>query len=166
MSPALVMAAVAVPAPPPTPQPGPAAPALPRLGLVLVMGVFGAIFGLQPPQVGYGPSATARAEIPAAYVRLYTDAGARYGIDPWVLAAIGWVETQHGRSNAPGVHSGVNAYGCCAGPMQFSVVGSPSTWDRYGVDGNGDGRTSPYDPADAIPSAARYLPASGDPVDY
>ncbi len=43
--------------------------------------------------------------------------------------------------------------------MQFSVVGSPSTWDRYGVDGNHDGRTSAYDPADAIPAAARYLRA-------
>ena len=60
----------------------------------------------------------------------------------------------------------MNAFGCCAGPMQFSVVGSPSTWDRYGVDGNGDGRTSPYDPADAIPAAARYLRASGAPADY
>jgi hypothetical protein len=27
-------------------------------------------------------------------------------------------------------------YGCCAGPMQFSLVGSPSTWDSYGVDGD------------------------------
>ena len=50
--------------------------------------------------------------------------------------------------------------------MQFSLVGSPSTWDSYGVDGNGDGRTSPYDPADAIPAAARYLRASGAPGDY
>jgi hypothetical protein len=134
--------------------------------LVLVMGVFGAIFGLQPLQGGYGPSATARAEIPAAYLRLYMQAGQRYGVDPWVLAAIGWIETQHGRSRAPGVRSGVNAYGCCAGPMQFSLVGSQSTWDRYGVDGNGDGRTSPYDPADAIPAAARYLRDSGAPEDY
>ncbi len=50
--------------------------------------------------------------------------------------------------------------------MQFSVVGSPSTWDSYGVDGNNDGRKSPYDPADAIPAAARYLRASGAPADY
>ena len=42
----------------------------------------------------------------------------------------------------------------------------PSTWDRYGIDGNQDGRTSPYDPADAIPAAARYLRASGAPGDY
>jgi peptidoglycan DL-endopeptidase CwlO len=103
---------------------------------------------------------------PGRYLRLYQDAGRRYGIDPGILAAIGWVETQHGQSRAQGVHSGVNAYGCCAGPMQFSLVGSVSTWDRYGVDGDDDGRRSPYDPADAIPAAARYLRAAGAPEDY
>jgi Transglycosylase SLT domain len=93
-------------------------------------------------------------------------ASGQYGIDPWVLAGIGFVESDHGRSTAPGVRLGVNSYGCCAGPMQFSVVGSPSTSDRYGVDGNGDGRRNVYDPADAIPAAARYLVASGAPGDY
>jgi hypothetical protein len=98
--------------------------------LVLLVGIVGAILGLQPTQSGYGPSATARAEIPALYLRLYTQAGARYGIDPWVLAGIGAVESDHGRSTALGVRSGVNAFGCCAGPMQFSIAGKPSTWDR------------------------------------
>jgi hypothetical protein len=135
--------------------------------LLIVMGIFGAIFGLRPLfSGGYGPSGLARAEIPPAYLRLYEAAGRRYGVDPWVLAAIGWVETAHGRSHAAGVHAGVNGYGCCAGPMQFSVTGSPSTWDRYGVDGNGDGRRSPYDAADAIPTAARYLRDTGAPQDY
>ena len=80
---------------------------------------------------------------------------------PWpVLAAIGSIETDHGRSRAPGVHSGVNSYGCCAGPMQFNLRdGPPSTWDRYGVDGNRDGKRDVYDPADAIASAANYLRA-------
>src|SRR4051794_25780269 len=131
------------------------------------MGIFGAIFGLRPLfSAGYQPSALARADIPTPYLRLYLDAGRRYGIDPWILAGIGSIETDHGRSTAPGVHAGVNAFGCCAGPMQFSLVGSPSTWDRYGVDGDHDGRTSPYDPADAIPAAARYLRAAGAPADY
>jgi hypothetical protein len=134
--------------------------------LLLVIGVVAAIFGLRPPQVGFGPSSSARAEIPPVYLRLYEDAGARYGIDPWVLAGIGSMETDHGRSRAPGVQSRVNAFGCCAGPMQFSLVGSPSTWDRYRVDGDDDGRASPYDPADAIPAAARYLRAAGAPADY
>jgi Transglycosylase SLT domain len=135
--------------------------------LVVVIGVFGALFGLAPPQFGgYGPSAAARAEIPPAYLALYERAGREYGIDPWILAAIGSIETDHGRSGAPGVRSGVNAFGCCAGPMQFSILGPGSTWERYGVDGDHDGRIDVYDPADAIPAAARYLLASGAPGDY
>jgi transglycosylase-like protein with SLT domain len=75
-----------------------------------------------------------------------------------VLAAIGAIESDHGRSTAPGVRSGVNAFGCCAGPMQFNLTnGPPSTWQTYRVDGNHDGDIDPYDPADAIASAARYL---------
>ena len=138
-------------------------------GLILLMvtGTIGAIFGLRPMLTGgYEPSGLARAEIPVDYLRLYVKAGQRYGIDPWILAAIGAIETSHGRSRAPGARSGINAYRCCAGPMQFSVVGSPSTWDSYGVDGDRDGRRSPYDPADAIPAAANYLRASGAPQDY
>jgi hypothetical protein len=140
--------------------------ALGGLYFLLLIGVYGSFFGLQPLQGGYDPSKVALAEIPAQYVTLYQRAGQRYGIDPWILAAIGAIETRHGTSTAPGVRSGVNTYGCCAGPMQFSLVGSPSTWSRYGVDGNRDGRRSPYDPEDAIPAAARYLRASGAPADY
>ena len=86
------------------------------------------------------PRADAGHGIPATYLVLYQRAGRHYGI-PWpVLAGIGSIETDHGRSRAPGVRSGVNAYGCCAGPMQFNLRdGPPSTWDRYRVDGNRDG---------------------------
>ena len=113
------------------------------------------------------PSGTALADIPATYLGLYRSAGSRFGIDWAVLAGIGKVETDHGRSVAPGVHSGVNSYGCCAGPMQFSIVGpGGGTWGSYGVDGNQDGRRDVYDPADAIPGAANYLRASGAPGDY
>ena len=97
------------------------------IGFVFLMGIIGAIFGLQPLQTGAsGPSDVARGDIPENYLGLYEAAGAKYGVDPWILAAIGSIETDHGRSTAPGVRAGVNAYGCCAGPMQFSVVGSPS----------------------------------------
>src|SRR3954462_14453232 len=92
--------------------------------------------------------------------------GERYGLDPWILAGIGYVETQHGQSAAPGVHSGRNTFGCCAGPMQISLDGSPSTWERFRVDGDGDGRMSVYEPADAIATAAHYLKASGALADY
>jgi Transglycosylase SLT domain len=101
------------------------------------------------------PSRAAIADIPAGYLRLYRQAGVRYRV-PWsVLAAIGQVESDHGRSPAPGVRSGVNRFGCCAGPMQFNLRnGPPSTWDTYG-------RGNVYDPADAIPAAARKLAADG-----
>src|SRR4051794_26043975 len=135
--------------------------------LIGVLGVLGALVGLQSLQGGgYGPSRAATAQIPPAYLELYQQAGQQYGIDPWILAAIGQIETDHGRSTAPGVRAGVNTYGCCAGPMQFSVLGSPSTWDSYGVDGDHDGHNSPYDPEDAIPAAARYLRAARAPDNY
>ncbi len=105
------------------------------------------------------PSGAARAEIPATYLALYrTSARACPGL-PWgVLAGIGKVETNHGRSSVPGVTSGVNAFGCCAGPMQFNVRnGPPSTWDHYG-----DGILAHvYQARYAIPAAARLLCANG-----
>jgi hypothetical protein len=45
--------------------------------------------------------------------------------------------------------------------MQFI----PSTWEMYGVDANGDGVRDPYNPEDAIYSAASYLSAAGMPAD-
>jgi hypothetical protein len=106
---------------------------------------------------GAAPSRTTRAEIPAAYLALYRSSARACPGLPWgVLAGIGKVETNHGRSRAPGVISGVNAFGCCAGPMQFNIRnGPPSTWDLYGRGGN------VYDPRDAIPAAAALLCANG-----
>jgi hypothetical protein len=103
------------------------------------------------------PSPAARAEIPADYLALYQSSARSCPGLPWgVLAGIGKVETNHGRSRPPGVHHGVNAFGCCAGPMQFNIRnGPPSTWDAYGRGGD------VYDPADAIPAAARLLCANG-----
>jgi peptidoglycan DL-endopeptidase CwlO len=98
------------------------------------------------------PSRAAVADIPAGYLRLYRSAGVRYRI-PWpVLAAIGKVESDHGRTRLPGVRSGSNWAGAC-GPMQIGCVpGSKAgnSWARYG-----HGR--PHDPTNAIPGAARYL---------
>src|SRR3954466_2912055 len=106
------------------------------------------------------PSRDAATTIPDAYLALYRSAGAAYRV-PWtVLAAIGAIESDHGRSRAPGVQSGVNAVGCCAGPTQFNLRdGPPSTWQTYRVDCDHDGDTDPHDPADAIASAGRYLHA-------
>ena len=113
-----------------------------------------------------GPSAAAQNGIPANYLALYQAAGQQFGV-PWtLLAGIGSIETDHGRSSAAGVQSGVNFAGCCAGPMQFSILGAGGgTWGAYGIDGDRDGRENVYDPRDAIPAAANYLKASGAPGD-
>jgi hypothetical protein len=112
---------------------------------------------------GATPSALAQHEIPPEYLRLYEQAAARYGVDWAVVAGIGRVECDHGLDPDPscGREGSVNPAGA-GGPMQFIA----STWARYGVDGDGDGRVDRWDPADAIFAAANYLAHSGAPGDY
>jgi Transglycosylase SLT domain len=88
--------------------------------------------------------------IPPFLLPIYQAAGTAYGI-PWqVLAAINEVETDYGRDLS------VSSAGA-EGWMQFL----PAEWEQYGVDANGDGFKDPYNPADAIFTAARYLRAAG-----
>ncbi|MGW0916588.1 lytic transglycosylase domain-containing protein [Streptomyces sp. NPDC002784] len=112
-----------------------------------------------------------------------TDPGCKL---PWeLLAAIGKVEsgqarggavdrhgTTLGRITGPaldgrnfalildsdgGVHDGDTVYDRAVGPMQFL----PSTWARWGADGNGDGRGDPNNIFDAALAAGHYL-CAGD----
>jgi hypothetical protein len=128
------------------------------------------------------PSDSALADIPATYLRLYMESADLCPGLPWtVLAAIGKVETNHGRLQAPGVTTGQNFAGA-AGPMQFGIGGKAgNTWGGtpihqfppmrgFGLDGpsSQDGLANVYDPADAIPAAANYLCRNGlreDPND-
>lgn len=105
------------------------------------------------------------------------------------LAGIGWIESQHGtvggrtldadgRSSRAvlgpaldgagglaAIHStpasagwhGDTVWEHAVGPLQFI----PSTWDRWGSDGDGDGVADPLDLDDAAYSAGRYLCADG-----
>jgi hypothetical protein len=111
------------------------------------------------------PSRAAVADIPAGYLRLYQQGARRCpGLSWAVLAGVGKVESDHGRTRLPGVRSGWNHAGA-AGPMQFGIgVGrAGNAWARFGRDFDHDGHTSVYDPGDAIPAAARYLCAHGAP---
>jgi hypothetical protein len=111
------------------------------------------------------PSRAATADIPPSYLRRYRSAVGRCAGLSWsVLAAVGKVESDHGRARLPGVRSGWNRAGA-AGPMQFGIGQgrAGNAWARYGGDFDRDGRTSVYDPGDAIPAAADYLCAHGAP---
>jgi hypothetical protein len=88
--------------------------------------------------------------IPLFLLPVYQAAGDQYGV-PWqVLAAINEVETDYGYDVA------VSSAGA-EGWMQFM----PSTWKLYGTDATASGYADPYNPADAIFAAARYLHAAG-----
>jgi peptidoglycan hydrolase CwlO-like protein len=91
------------------------------------------------------------APIPTAFRMLYIASAKTCTGLPWtVLAAIGQVESGHGRNAS-------TSYAGAQGPMQFL----PSTFAAYAVDGDHDGDTDINDPADAIFTAAHYLCANG-----
>ena len=98
-------------------------------------------------------AAASTPDIPANLLPVYQAAAQTCpGLDWSVLAGIGKVESNHGRSTAAGVHSGTNSAGAM-GPMQFLAP----TWDRFQVAAPGHLVANVYDPADAIYTAANYL---------
>jgi hypothetical protein len=88
--------------------------------------------------------------VPPFLLPIYQAAGVQYGVRWEILAAINEIESDYGRNLR------VSRAGA-VGWMQFL----PSSWKRYGVDANEDGKADPYNPVDAIFSAARYLQAAG-----
>jgi hypothetical protein len=96
--------------------------------------------------------------IPAKLLPIYQQAAARYRLGPKgpaILAGINWEETGFGTNL--GVSSAE-----AEGWMQFL----PSSWEAFGVDGNGDGVKDPYNPWDAIFAAANLLRHSGAPDNW
>lgn len=125
----------------------------------------------------------------AAYARATLRAPKRCGLGWTTLAAVGYVESHHGTigdrvlgldgvSSSPILGPALDGEGGFAaipssaagtalhgdaqwdhalGPMQFIT----STWERWGADGDGDGRVDPQDVDDAAWAAARYFCADG-----
>ncbi len=114
----------------------------------------------ETPSGGAGeqPSSSALAAVPGEYLAWDRQAALSCPGLPWtVLAAIGQVESASGTSTAPGVRSGANFAGA-EGPMQFE----PGTFAEYATVGPGGASPpNPYDPVDAIWSAARMLCSDG-----
>ncbi len=106
--------------------------------------------GLVLPPAWTAPPAEPKQLSYAELLDLWQKAGQAYGV-PWnVLAAINKIESNFGRNMGP---SSAGAIGW----MQFM----PSTWLRWGTDADGDGIANPWEPVDAVYSAARYLAAAG-----
>jgi cell wall-associated NlpC family hydrolase len=149
----------------------------------LIVVIVGGIVSWPARSVASAPSPVAIADIPADYLVLYQRAATRFNIDWAALAAIGKLECDHGRLQAPGCNppGTVNKAGA-TGPMQFLGstwrAGTPpmtvpglgpatsTTGEGYATDGDGDGFADVWNPADAIAGAARLLRASGAPADY
>jgi hypothetical protein len=155
-----------------------AAAALALLFVVIVGGLAGGQLA-----GGFEPSPIALADIPADYLIAYQREAARHGIDWAMLAAIGKIECDHGRSRASGCNPPGTVNGAGAtGPMQFlgstwrrgtppmsvPAAGPPTatTAEGYAADGDGDGIAHVWNAADAIAGAARLLRANGAPADY
>lgn len=131
---------------------------IPLLIATSIQGAISAMFGGGSSSQ---PSTTALTDIPADYLTLYLQAATVCpGLDWSVLAAIGKIETDHGRSELLGVASGENAAGA-GGVMQVLS----STWDgilaRHRIPPGGTTPPSRYNPHDAIHAAAFYLCDNG-----
>jgi hypothetical protein len=107
----------------------------------------------------------------AGFLPLYREAARTFGV-PWqLIASIHRQETAF--STVAGTYHGLNAFGCCAGPMQFNVKTGPvTTWQRYRESFRlgqrphqypHETRTHPsvYDDFDAIMAAGALLRDSG-----
>jgi hypothetical protein len=102
---------------------------------------------------------------------LYREAARTFGVSWRLIASIHRQETAF--STVPSTYHGLNAFGCCAGPMQFNVTNGPvSTWRLYRDSFRLGGRPrhyphrthrhpSVYDDFDAIMAAGALLRDSG-----
>jgi len=132
----------------------------------IAVGIIAAITGTGGCSASGGaPSGEAKKDIPANFLALYQQVGAKYHI-PWeVLAGVGREECDHGRNRdssctpQPGASGpGAANFAGAAGPMQIGVGGAAGDiFSRRGVDADGDGKTGAHDPADAIATAAVIL---------
>lgn len=101
------------------------------------------------------------ADIPPEYCLLYLAAAPDCpGLDWTVLAAIGKVESDHGRSTLPGVQEGENSAGA-GGPMQFLAPTFAGVIAAHQIPPGGASPPSRYNPHDAIHAAAFLLCDNG-----
>ena len=159
------------------------------LAIPLVLAVAVVALAAGQPALGGDPSGEATADIPSELLTLYASAAESCpGLSWSVVAAIGKVETDHGRfARSQLLPNGDVAPRIIGLPLNGSngtlairdtdagrldgdglwdrAVGPlqfiPGTWMTYGLDANGDGTADPHNFYDAVHAAARYLCANG-----
>jgi soluble lytic murein transglycosylase-like protein len=96
---------------------------------------------------------TWRKRVPAAYLDAFESAAARYDLGRrgvWALAAVARLESDFGQGMSK------------LELQQHGPLGLIGTeWQRYAVDGDGDGRISRADPADSAATMARMIWSQG-----
>ena len=161
-----------------------AAPLAALFGLVaMVAGSASASAG--PGQALFSPSEDAVADIPALLLNVYAAQSTACPGIPWqVVAAIGKVESNHGRFGGSSIGSdgvvsppiigialngtngtaairdtdnGVHDYGLVWDRAVGSFQFIPSSWAIYGQDGNRDGVRDPHNIHDAVPAVVAHL---------
>lgn len=126
---------------------------LPVLLAAATGGALSAVFGSSST-----PSQAAQADIPADYLALYQWAASVCpGLDWTVLAAIGKIESDHGRSTLPGIADGTENSARARGPMQFLQRTFDAVTTRHTIPPGGKIPPSPWDKHDAIFAASFYL---------
>jgi soluble lytic murein transglycosylase-like protein len=100
------------------------------------------------------PAQGSRESIPGDYMKAFQDASGRYDLGEsgvWALAAVARIESNFGK----GMSSQELA---SRGPLGIS----DDNWQKYAVDGDGDGKVRRESPADAAATVARMIWAAGD----
>jgi Transglycosylase SLT domain len=100
------------------------------------------------------PADDSQVQIPQVYMTAFEDAAGRYELGPsgvWALAAVARVESNFGKGMSP---TDLNT----RGPLGIS----DDNWERYAVDGDGDGKVKHSSPADSAATLARMIWAEGD----
>jgi hypothetical protein len=94
-----------------------------------------------------------RKKVPTIYLNAFEEAAARYDLGRrgvWALAAVARLESNFGRGMSKGELEKYSALG---------LVGKE--WQRYAVDGDGDGRIRREDPTDSAATLARMIWSQG-----
>jgi Transglycosylase SLT domain len=118
----------------------------------------GAIGGLslipKQQELVCAPAEGSDVSIPQAYMEAFQDAAGRYELGQsgvWALAAVARVESNFGK--------GMSERDLASrGPLGIS----DDNWERYAVDGDGDGKVEQSSPADSAATLARMMWAAGD----